>query len=116
MIRFSDNPKENSRMTATPATRSAKGSTLRLDEIVIPETARAYHAFNTVAIAAAIRSGKTPAPVLNVVERAGRFELVEGRDEFATLRLAGAETALVHIVEEPRRDWRRAHLVNHGEH
>jgi hypothetical protein len=77
-----------------------------LVEISVPEPLLAYHGFRTVEIAKAIRAGGA-LPTLTVAERDGRYVLVEGKDEFAALKLVGIGMAPVRIVEESRPDWRR---------
>lgn len=84
-----------------------------LADIFVPEATPPYHAFNTASIWRAMREegGK---PILKVIPRNGRYELVGRRDELEALRLVGAQTTLVEFVEEPRRNWRGAHMRKRG--
>lgn len=85
-------------MTTTPATRSAQGVTLRLDEIEIPETARPYSAATVLDLARSISAiGLQCAPT--VIERDGRRVLVAGRHRIEALRTLGIETVLCRCVD-----------------
>ena len=76
-----------SRMTTLPISRPAKGLTLRLDQIEIPATARAYHATAVLDLSKSIAAiGLQSA--LTVIERDDRFVLVAGRHRLEALRTA----------------------------
>jgi hypothetical protein len=76
--------------------RPARLISLQLTSIDVPTALRAYHATRTVEIARAIRAGKA-INSLAVVKKRGRYILTDGKNEFAALRLVGAETAPVRI-------------------
>lgn len=87
-------------------------TTIRLTEIDVPTPLLAYSATRTVELAKAIRAGQAIVPLV-VVERNGKYALVEGKDEFAALRLVGSETAEVRFV---RSQWRERHLRRGAPH
>jgi ParB-like chromosome segregation protein Spo0J len=90
--------------------RPARYVTLRLAAIEVPPPLLAYHATRTVELAKAIRAGKAIEP-LTVTKKSGRFVLIQGKDEFAALKLVGAEAAPVRIVDDIRLTWRERRLA-----
>ena len=85
-------------MTATSIVRSAKGLTLRLEQIEIPESARPYNATVVSDLARSIEAiGLQSAPT--VVERDGRFVLVAGRHRIEALKLLHVESVGVRLVD-----------------
>lgn len=85
-------------MTTTPISRSAKGLTLRLNEIEIPPTARPYNAMAVVDLSRSIAAiGLQSSPT--VIERDGRFVLIAGRHRIEALKLLGIPSVLVRLVD-----------------
>ena len=79
-------------------------------KIDVPTPLLAYHATQAVELAKAIRAGNAIEP-LTVTKKSGRFVLIQGKDEFAALKLVGAETAPVRIVDDIRLTWRKRRLA-----
>jgi ParB-like chromosome segregation protein Spo0J len=85
-------------MTTTIISRSAKGLTLRLNQIEIPSTARPYNAMAVVDLSRSITAiGLQSAPT--VIEREGRFILVAGRHRIEALKMLQVESILVRLVD-----------------
>jgi hypothetical protein len=81
-----------------PVSRPAKGITLRLADIEIPSSARAYNATAVVDLSRSIAAiGLQSAPT--VIERCGRHILVAGRHRIEALRILGLESVLVRVVD-----------------
>jgi ParB-like chromosome segregation protein Spo0J len=78
--------------------RPAKHVFVPLDEIDIPESARAYNATEVVALKGSIATLGLQVP-LSVVERDGRFTLIAGRHRLEALRLLNAEKAPCRVVD-----------------
>jgi hypothetical protein len=82
------------------------GMNIRLASIDVPAAMLAYHATRTVELAKALRAGRAIEP-LAVVKKFGRYVLVVGKDEFAALKLVGAEKAPVRTEMSIRKPSRR---------
>jgi ParB-like chromosome segregation protein Spo0J len=89
---------EHTHATTTTISRSAKGLTLRLNQIEIPSTARPYNAMAVVELSRSIAAiGLQSAPT--VIEREGRFVLVAGRHRIEALKVLQVESVLVRLVD-----------------
>jgi hypothetical protein len=88
----------------------AKYVLVPIAEIDVPTSLLAYHATTTVQLAKAIRAGVEIEP-LSVVKNHGRYVLVEGKDEFAALKLVGAEMAPVRFAVDIPLTWRQRRLL-----
>jgi len=85
-------------MITTPISRSAKGLTLRLSQIEIPQAARPYNAAAVVELSRSIAAiGLQSAPT--VIERDGCFVLVAGRHRIEALKMLHVDSVLVRLVD-----------------
>jgi uncharacterized ParB-like nuclease family protein len=83
--------------TSRPAMPSARGITVRIDEIEIPATARPYNASAVVDLSNSIAAiGLQSAPTL--VERDGKFRLVAGRHRLEAMKVLGHENIFARVV------------------
>jgi ParB-like chromosome segregation protein Spo0J len=84
--------------TSRPAMPSARGITVRIDEIEIPATARPYSASAVVNLSESIAAiGLQSAPTL--VERDGKYRLVAGRHRLEAMKILGHENVFARVVD-----------------
>jgi ParB family chromosome partitioning protein len=84
--------------TSRPAMPSARGITVRIDEIEIPATARPYNASAVVELSNSIAAiGLQSAPTL--VERDGKYRLVAGRHRLEAMKILRHESVFARVVD-----------------